>query len=103
MNCGFMPGQRVVCVDDDFDRRAERISLGIMLPEKNAVYTIREVLIYLGQTCVRLEEIVNRPWPPDLVPEGEQAFKASRFRPVIETDISVFKKMLVNPPVLEDA
>jgi hypothetical protein len=65
------------------------------MPVLNSIYTIREVITLNGHVAVRLVEIKN---PVLEYGDGtnEMAFRASRFRPVVErkTDISIFTAML---------
>jgi hypothetical protein len=83
----FHVGQKVVCVD-------VRIVDGHLRPlAKGCVYTIRQLATRKGHPAVFLAEIDRTD------DEGpDDPFYAWRFRPVINTDISIFKAMLVNPP-----
>lgn len=71
-------GQKVVAVDVD----------GAHELRKGVVYTVSRIVNRFGRVGVNLLEV--DPRAPFL------AFKAERFRPVVDkpTDISVFKKML---------
>lgn len=63
-------------------------------PVKGMVYTVREVCVVPDSgTGLRLEEVVN--WPQQFR-DGfvERSFSVDGFRPVVETDISVFTAML---------
>ena len=95
----FFVGQKVVCIDDTFDdpRWKNIISLGIVLPKKGPVYTIRRIYptVVWADASVKsvglhLEELIN----PELsfMKPREIPFCALRFRPLIEkksqTDIS---------------
>ena len=101
------PGDRVVCVVDwDFLTKLAAIGDGIRLPTVGSIYTIREILIRLGEVCVRLEEIQNEVMVyGDLEHPDEQSFLASRFRPVEYrvTDITIFTAMLTGEPAKADA
>lgn len=97
----FRVGQKVVCVDP---AHWERWGL-----KKNEVYTIAELdICILGDPVMSLQELPYRlmqPWDP--YDNGSAhpflGFKQSRFRPVVDTDISIFTAMLNPTPVLEDA
>lgn len=98
--CNLHVWQKVVCVknwnSDQVKRAAE---IGIKLPVKGVVYTVRSVeIVYAGQTHIKLHEIVNAPVQYGDVGLREQAFCHTSFEPVVErkTDISCFKAML-NP------
>lgn len=94
----FRVGQKVVCVE-----AWSRYGLGRgdeIGPTQDSIYTIREIGVGLHPTCpdelhVRLDEIVN-PVIEYKCGKYEVAFRATRFRPVVErkTDISVFTAML---------
>ena len=99
----FYVGQKVVCIDDNFDPLWKGpFSTGHIpiLPTKGSVYTIRRILpdfpfsnsVALG---ILLEEIVNAEVPL-IGGVQEHPFGARRFRPVVErkTDISVFTEIL---------
>lgn len=103
-------GQRVVCINDDFDPlwRLQNIATPII----NSIYTIREISLWQyggGETSVafRLMEIIQKPerWtgPGDLVQVAEMPFAADRFRPVInpEADLAVFESILRGVNALE--
>lgn len=96
----FEVGQQVVCVDDHFDHPNRH---GFHRPTKGDRYIVREfVPDFGGEPCIRLSEIINPPvvWRGDVFPE-ELAFKASRFRPIRKTDISIFTAMLNKAPEKE--
>ena len=97
MECNFYVGQKVVCVDADGVG-----SSGSPLIE-GRTYTIRDLGplpqwqtkipgVPADALGVRLKEL--RRWSPEQDPEG--MYYTWRFRPLIETDISVFQAML-NP------
>jgi hypothetical protein len=72
-------------------------------PKKGTVYTIRNIELfdtdpYAGEFGVRLNELVNPlyPWDDRFLSEG--CFNSRRFRPLQETDISIFEKMLEPEP-----
>ena len=99
MECNFVVGQRVVCINDvwtdtDVTRFWDR------LPELNEIVTIREIFSgYFDDgrewVGVRLVEIKGKQSPF----HGEIGFAYNKFRPLHETDISIFTEMLA--PVTE--
>lgn len=92
MNIHFRAGQRAVLVDDSWSYLCFGVEI---MPVLNSIYTIREVITLNGHVAVRLVEIKN---PVLEYGDGtnEIAFRASRFRPVVErkSDISIFRAML---------
>lgn len=89
----FRVGQKVVCWNADWPKASyygEEV-----LPQKDEVYTIRELLEIAGRTLLRVNEIRN-PVMDYNFGKYECAFHISRFRPIVErkTDISIFTKML---------
>lgn len=96
MSCNFHVGQKVVCVDAEFQRGD--FYDATTLPVEGTVYTVRDVFEPVpGAICIRLDEIVNdvEDFECGMMEAG---FMVRRFRPVVErkTDISIFKAML-NP------
>lgn len=94
----FHVGQRVVCIArGDWPRaRAE----GLRVPVRGQVYVIRDVYVdpNYDEVGVRLVEVVN---PRDMLFNGEPwetGWLADEFRPVRETDISIFTAMLTRVP-----
>lgn len=87
----FHVGQRVVCVDDRYTTHSNRREL-----YSGNVYTIRRLDTVDGMPCVCLHEIPLRYSPS----RGwiDYPFRATRFRPVKETDISIFTAMLAPTP-----
>lgn len=100
----FYIGQKVICIDDSSGH-------GVWASEdaiyKDQIYTIRRVFIWNpsgergipteSHLCVWLDEVARGPvairhWGPDV------GYGAHRFAPLStkETDISVFKKMLID-------
>ena len=102
----FHVGQKVVCVDDTYPDTWPDNELGYRTPhrpKKGYVYTIRNIEPFdtgefAGEFGVRLVELVNPTWSWDDRPKAEGCFAARRFRPVSETDISVFEKLLEPEP-----
>lgn len=89
-------GQKVVCVNDKPPPRPYLWTKSYL--KRGRIYTIRETgLITAGGSCgVKLVGIKLGP--------RDDPFGQIRFRPVVErkTDISVFKKMLLPAPIVEE-
>lgn len=83
----FLPGQKVVCVDDVFPDAIKKYYW--KLPVKGVTYTVRDLVPGIdpcgapGEMCVYLVELLNPC--SDKPPYPERGFKAERFRP-LETD-----------------
>jgi hypothetical protein len=98
----FHVGQRVVCVDDK--RRLKKADMSGLT--RGQIYTVRwcgvhEFLPFWPETpSIRVEEIHRDQDPYDLRDPRlfDTPFRASRFRPVKETDISIFTAMLAPTP-----
>lgn len=90
----FHVNQKVVCVNAKPSPIC-RIT-GVSNLSKGAIYTIRDIEVWEGVECVRLVEIVERPY--HFIDRGwlEPSWRANRFRPVVsrKTDISIFTAML---------
>ncbi|WCK01047.1 hypothetical protein [Agrobacterium tumefaciens] len=113
MSCDweFKPGMRVVCIRPYTapEEIAAALRWHITTPEKGIVYTLREVQPpeALGDGSgtampLLLAEIVNRPV---LYSDGsvrEPAFASTRFRPLDETRLDVFRNLLVDLPKEEE-
>ncbi len=91
----FYVGQKVVCIVG-FTRLAR--GRDETFPIKGEVYTIREIKLDSGgDTCLRLQEIVNTP---RYYAEGftEMAFDAELFRPLVEkgtdTGMAILKEIV---------
>lgn len=80
----FHVGQRVVCVDTS----AGRYPCDLPPLEKGSIYTIRDVTPCFGELAVQIEERYRRDY----------WFRASRFRPLDERRLDIFRAMLVTPP-----
>lgn len=87
----FTVGQKVVCVDDQFDSLTASVYRA--LPVKDVVYTIRAVYVGRSQLAcapgssdgeigVLLVELVNPPDPGNLHKQ-ELGFKSERFAPLL--------------------
>jgi hypothetical protein len=81
----FHVGQRVVCVDDGPDYAGQSTKL-----VERHVYTVDDAFDWYGTPGVVIAGVQS--WHPT------GAYKASRFRPVQETDISIFTAMLSPTP-----
>jgi hypothetical protein len=99
----FNKGQKVVCIDDKFSLRV--FGLFVAFPKEGMTYTIREVRSIdmpenekLGlppvEIRVLLQEIVN---PKDTATGLERGFRAERFRPLEELDVT---ESLAEPEVV---
>jgi hypothetical protein len=83
----FLPGQKVVCVDDVFAEEIKRFYW--KLPVAGVTYTVRDILPgiapsgEMGEVCVYLTELINPC--SDKPPYPERGFRAERFAP-LETD-----------------
>ena len=97
MECNFVVGQKVECVVAGLIKqsagRAKFDPLPIEGLTKGQIYTIRAVDLdeFSGIPVVYLVEIIRKVSGPET---KECGFYPSRFRPLITTDISVFKAML---------
>lgn len=86
----MVSGTKVVCVDDRFP--PEILIYYTNLPEKNKVYTIRDVEVGVGingetgEIAVTLAEISNPV--SEVPPHRERGFKVERFRE-LEPEVEV--------------
>jgi hypothetical protein len=89
MECKFVVGQKVVCVDTSL-RGCRPNDEHLAMLQINKIYTISEILVRYKIMAVTVKEI--EMWP--------HVFRADRFRPLRETktDISVFNKLLTPAP-----
>ena len=101
----FYVGQRVVCVADPHYSTEDGVTPNI--PLVGEVYTVRQVGQFEFENgvdvAIWLEEIVN---PVCEFEDGdccEHGFWHARFRPVKDTSIEVFRKLLAPMPEREDA
>lgn len=89
----FEPGEKVVCINDDFDPKM--VEDFVYLPTKDEIYTIREV--GLGRTHltspngsvsykVTLVEMVNPPDPRRPSDPEELGFRSDRFAPLLDVE-----------------
>lgn len=84
-------GQKVVCVDSDWEihENSGPVPFSTPDPVKGAIYTIRDIEVKEDWVGLRLEEITN------LIFDGyETTYEACGFKPVRTTDISIFTQML---------
>ncbi len=107
MECPFFIGQKVVCIDDTFIDPDWR---PFTLPQKNQIYSIRHIFICSTKTdnaaiYLHLNEIINswvheKAWLYSFwgAPNGEIGFNYKKFRPLKETNIEIFKKILIECP-----
>lgn len=85
----FRVGQKVVCIWDDWSCLNGPEDVSLPKPRKGEVYTITDIcdpLVAEGP-CLKLAEM-----------KSHCRFAARRFRPVHDTDISIFTKMLEPEP-----
>lgn len=103
MSLDWYPGQRVVCVDDNFDTSRHDHNL-VRLPKKGQVLTIRTAEIQPNTDLFSLTfvEIKN---PVLQYSNGllERAFRVKHFRPLQENRLDQFRKHLVKKPERQDA
>jgi hypothetical protein len=105
MDCKFVAGQRVVCIRDDFNQSWR--GHGLILPRRNHVYTVREIVIrkfnswWTALPAVLLKEIVNPALPNCQGGTNEIAFWHRRFEPYVPrgTDISELEKLARGRPL----
>ena len=89
----FLPGQKVVCVDDVFPDAIKRFYW--KLPIKGVTYTVRDLIPGIdprgepGEMCVYLVELINPC--SDKPPYPERGFRAERFRPLETEDEAQFQ------------
>ena len=98
-------GQKVICINA---RHPDLALYDEALPTEGAIYTIRAIVLWSlrggDEDGLHLVEIVNTPrvyFTPSGRVLAELIFRVSRFRPVRETNIDVFLKMLEPAPVQE--
>ena len=101
MECPFVVGQKVVCVDKCWKNKSNSYPDEIF-PTQNQIYTIRTIELvedgpHINVVVVRLIEIVNKT-REYVGGRLEPRFYHWHFKPLQETktDISVFNKLL-NP------
>lgn len=86
MTCNFRVGQKVVCINDEWNafHAGIAISMGVRLPIAGQVYTLRGIEVRGERTDLYLAEIVNPVIEYADVGFAEQGFHYLRFRPVVE-------------------
>lgn len=106
----FHVGQKVVCVNDDWGDPGDWachywISRVPNKPRRGRIYHVREIQPSIfddePEIALLLAELINpRVWWGPRCPSMEGSFSAGRFRPVTErkTDISIFRRMLIDAP-----
>lgn len=95
----YQPGRRVVCVADWSGTLA--VDICTVLPVKGRVYTIRATSVadglreknILGLRFVEFQSF-TKEGSPYLARDGEWWWQAFGFRPLDETRLDVFRKML---------
>lgn len=93
----FRVGQKVVCVDDAFAWKNTIYAGQVTLPTLHAIYTIRAVDEYERGVILAFKEVHNTPKVLKAYGNStmrEPMFLAYHFRPVVNTDISIFTAML---------
>lgn len=93
----------VICIDGNFnsEQLTEWAKYGIVYPEQDKLYNIREVVKHTtGETGVRLEEIKNPPYPLEHPILGktmfEPTFNIKRFRNLDMSELRKEELELVN-------
>ncbi len=90
----FHVGQKVVCIYDFSNSPVMEAAKTwhLAIPEKDKIYTIRELFKWNGETGLRLYEIVNSKMLLSDNSVAEVGFQTQCFRPLVErrssTDIS---------------
>lgn len=91
----FYTGQKVVFVGKGNFDSVRKWYPELQYPQRDVIYTVRQITYIGGVPGMRLEEIVN---PPRSFKEAydEITWQQHEFRPLVETktDISVFKENL---------
>jgi len=109
MDCKFVIGQRVVCVEDNWCLSKEQLLTGVgeylkSVPYKGQILTIRDMIVIDRWVYLWFEEIRNPEMPPDMIVDKrihEINFWSGHFRPVKETKLDCFQKLL-NPTPTKD-
>jgi hypothetical protein len=96
----FRVGQKVLCVDGSAHWGGHGDE---MLPVEGNIYTIRELVdCHEEGVGVRLVEVLNQPRHYN-IGFMEGCLLPERFRPLVTTNIGVFKAMLTRPRQPVDA
>lgn len=95
----FHVGQKIVCVKE-YGQQREAAALGVILPQKGSIYTVRNFDDRGASPALRVHEILNPEVMHGCGIFTEPAFASHGFRPIIEkkTDISIFTAMLTPSP-----
>lgn len=91
MECKFVIGQRVVLIDDNWDVR----NLPCKYPQFGIIYTIDGIRLSEknGEPCLTFQEL------HDIHKSGVKfAFIAKRFKPVDESKLDKFRKLINDVP-----
>ncbi|MEM9446480.1 MAG: hypothetical protein AAGA18_14135 [Verrucomicrobiota bacterium] len=86
----MITGQKVVCVDGKFPLGIEKFYDA--LPKEGVTYTVRDVSLGVnlkgqeGEVAITLVELINPC--SDTPPYPERGFKAERFRPLEEDEMT---------------
>jgi hypothetical protein len=103
MSCPYTAGQQVVCIADaegwcqtNLKRPTREVFPGIIIPQKNSVYTIRQILAcdddYVG---LLFQEIRNKPYPClNGLEEPNWDWRAFKPLETKEDKLEIFRKML---------
>lgn len=92
----FYPGQRVVCVNGE---KARSRAIGGWAPRTGGVYTVRGSWCHDEMTLLLLEEYVH---PDKFDGVNEYGWDATRFRPLDEKRLDVFRAMLAPKPKVRE-
>lgn len=85
----FRVGQEVVCVDDS----PHPEGFGSSALKRGNTYTVTYTYTNSDGPGVHVAEAKHHP--------HFAGYRATRFRPIVKTDISIFQSMLISPPVKE--
>jgi hypothetical protein len=80
----FRIGQKVVCIDDSIEHDEPGPHT-----VKGRIYTISSMPLWENEPTLLFEEL-----PPHWDPNWSTGYNPECFRPIVETDISVFTAML---------
>lgn len=95
------PGQKVVCVRDCWDVFPDHlVGQRVPLPRAGVEYVVRSTAFDADGPGIRLHWLILPANPAGIEPAFSVFGRdgAPNFKPVIETDISIFTAMLSRPP-----